>query len=108
MPYRDSKLTYLFKNFFEANDKIKLLLCMNPSILEFDETIVKLIYSLKKFTFSLNNSFIIQKNVLKFSELANQTTVGTSGVAETRATKSAQYDSDVANSILKSPQYGYT
>jgi len=47
VPYRDSKLTLLFKNYFEGNGKIKMILCINPSSIEFDETI----------------------NVLKFSDL---------------------------------------
>jgi len=47
VPYRDSKLTLLFKNYFEGNGKIKMILCLNPSAVEFDETI----------------------NVLKFSDL---------------------------------------
>lgn len=43
VPYRDSKLTLLFKNYFEGNGKIKMILCINPSSIEFDETIVILI-----------------------------------------------------------------
>lgn len=41
IPYRDSKLTLLFKNYFEGNGKIKMVLCINPNALEFDETIVR-------------------------------------------------------------------
>jgi kinesin family member 23 len=40
VPYRDSKLTLLFKNYFEGYGKIKMILCINPSAIEFDETIV--------------------------------------------------------------------
>ena len=40
VPYRDSKLTLLFKNYFEGNGRIKMILCINPSSTEFDETIV--------------------------------------------------------------------
>ena len=40
VPYRDSKLTLLFKNYFEGYGKIKMILCINPSAVEFDETIV--------------------------------------------------------------------
>lgn len=47
VPYRDSKLTLLFKNYFEGNGRIKMILCINPRAIEFDETI----------------------NVLKFSDL---------------------------------------
>ncbi|RNA18579.1 Kinesin KIF23, partial [Brachionus plicatilis] len=38
VPYRDSKLTLLFKNYFEGNGKIKMILCINPNSVEFDET----------------------------------------------------------------------
>ena len=53
VPYRDSKLTLLFKNYFEGNGKIKMILCLNPSSVEFDETI----------------------NVLKFSDLVRDVLV---------------------------------
>ena len=42
VPYRDSKLTMLFKNYFEGNGRIKMILCINPSSQEFDETIVSI------------------------------------------------------------------
>lgn len=56
VPYRDSKLTLLFKNYFEGYGKIKMILCINPSAVEFDETI----------------------NVLKFSDLVKDILVPTS------------------------------
>ncbi|CAJ0959131.1 unnamed protein product, partial [Mesorhabditis belari] len=46
VPYRNSKLTTLFKNFFEGTGKVRMILCMNPrpddyqenlSVLEFGE-----------------------------------------------------------------------
>jgi kinesin family protein 23 len=42
VPYRDSKLTLLLKNYFEGNGKVKMILCINPSAQEFDETIVSI------------------------------------------------------------------
>ncbi|KHN75234.1 Kinesin-like protein KIF23 [Toxocara canis] len=30
VPYRDSKLTYLFKNFFEGSGKVRMIVCVNP------------------------------------------------------------------------------
>ena len=39
VPYRDSKLTLLFKNYFEGHGRIQMILCINPSAVEFDETI---------------------------------------------------------------------
>lgn len=40
IPYRDSKLTYLFKNFFEGESHIHALICVNPRAANFDETLV--------------------------------------------------------------------
>lgn len=40
VPYRDSKLTYLFKNFFEREGCIHALVCLTPRVADFDEIIV--------------------------------------------------------------------
>jgi kinesin family protein 23 len=40
VPYRDSKLTYLFKNFFERDSCVHALVCLNPRVADFDGTIV--------------------------------------------------------------------
>lgn len=37
--YRDSKLTYLFKNFFEGSGRIRMIVCVNPMPAEYDETV---------------------------------------------------------------------
>ncbi|KAI0983115.1 hypothetical protein GJ496_005329 [Pomphorhynchus laevis] len=39
VPYRDSKLTTLFKHFFEGYGRIVMLLCINPSINDYDENV---------------------------------------------------------------------
>lgn len=39
VPYRDSKLTQLFKSYFEGQGSIKMTICVNPSADDFDETI---------------------------------------------------------------------
>ena len=38
IPCRKSKLTYLFKSYFEGNGAIKMVLCLNPGQREFNET----------------------------------------------------------------------
>jgi hypothetical protein len=38
--YRDSKLTYLFKNFFEGESCVHALVCVNPKAADFDENMV--------------------------------------------------------------------
>ena len=40
VPYRDSKLTHLFKNYFDDNGKVRMIVCVNPRADEYDETIV--------------------------------------------------------------------
>lgn len=39
-PYRDSRLTHLFKNFFEGEGNIRMIVCVNPRIEDYDENIV--------------------------------------------------------------------
>jgi len=85
VPYRDSKLTLLFKNYFEGNGKIKMVLCINPNALEFDETI----------------------NVLKFSDLVKDVLIpvatpvkGSSGSSGAISLTSSQADCDILNQIF--------
>ena len=39
VPYRDSKLTHLFRNFFEGNGIVRMICCVNPHINEYDENL---------------------------------------------------------------------
>lgn len=50
IPYRNTKLTHLFKSYFESQGKISLLVCINPSAFEYDENL----------------------NVLKFAEMSQE------------------------------------
>ena len=38
VPYRDNKLTHLFKSYFEGQGSIKMTICVNPSSDDYDET----------------------------------------------------------------------
>ena len=40
VPYRDSRLTHLFKNYFDGEGKVRMVVCINPRADEYDETIV--------------------------------------------------------------------
>ena len=40
VPYRESKLTHLFKTYFEGTGKVKMIVCVNPRSEDFDETVV--------------------------------------------------------------------
>ncbi|XP_060599455.1 kinesin-like protein KIF23 [Ruditapes philippinarum] len=39
VPYRDSKLTHLFKNYFDGDGRVRMVVCVNPKAEEFDETV---------------------------------------------------------------------
>ncbi|XP_076292719.1 kinesin-like protein KIF23 [Lasioglossum baleicum] len=39
IPYRDSKLTHLFKNYFDGEGQVRMIVCVNPRANDFDETI---------------------------------------------------------------------
>jgi len=39
VPFRDNKLTHLFKSYFEGQGSIKMTICVNPSADDYDETI---------------------------------------------------------------------
>ncbi|OQV20507.1 Kinesin-like protein KIF23 [Hypsibius exemplaris] len=38
VPYRESKLTHLFKSYFEGEGKVRMIVCLNPAAEEYDET----------------------------------------------------------------------
>lgn len=38
VPYRDSKLTHLFKNYFDGEGQVKMIVCINPRSEDYDET----------------------------------------------------------------------
>jgi uncharacterized membrane protein len=40
VPYRDSKMTLLFKNFFDGECQVQMIVCLNPSVEDYDETVV--------------------------------------------------------------------
>lgn len=40
VPYRDSKLTHYFKNFFDGEGKVRMVVCVNPRAEDYDETLV--------------------------------------------------------------------
>ena len=50
VPYRDDKMTHLFKNYFEGIGSIKMIVCVNPRAADYDEN----------------------SNVLQFAEMAQE------------------------------------
>ncbi|KAJ8980299.1 hypothetical protein NQ317_005219 [Molorchus minor] len=39
VPYRDSRLTYLFKHYFEGEGSVQMIVCVNPSADDFEENL---------------------------------------------------------------------
>ena len=40
VPYRDSKLTHLFKNYFDGEGRVRLIVCMNSKAEDYEESLV--------------------------------------------------------------------
>uniref|UniRef100_A0AAX7TXE6 Kinesin motor domain-containing protein n=1 Tax=Astatotilapia calliptera TaxID=8154 RepID=A0AAX7TXE6_ASTCA len=40
VPYRDSKITHLFKNYFDGEGKVRMVVCVNPKTDDYEETLV--------------------------------------------------------------------
>lgn len=38
VPYRESRMTHLFKSYFEGEGKVRMIVCVNPKLSESDET----------------------------------------------------------------------
>lgn len=38
VPYRDSRLTHLFKNYFDGEGAVRMIVCVNPRLEDYDET----------------------------------------------------------------------
>lgn len=41
VPYRDSKVTHLFKNYFDGEGKVRMIVCVNPKADDYEETLVR-------------------------------------------------------------------
>ncbi|KAF2879836.1 hypothetical protein ILUMI_26363 [Ignelater luminosus] len=39
VPYRDSRLTFLFKNYFEGEGQVRMVVCVNPSVEDYEENL---------------------------------------------------------------------
>ncbi|KAJ8683831.1 hypothetical protein QAD02_019623 [Eretmocerus hayati] len=39
VPYRDSKITHLFKNYFDGEGQVRMVICVNPRADDYDETV---------------------------------------------------------------------
>lgn len=44
IPYRESKLTHLFKNYFEGEGQVRMIVCVNPQMADYDENVVRILF----------------------------------------------------------------
>lgn len=42
--YRDLKLIYLFKNYFDGEGKVRMIVCVNLKVEDYEESLVILMY----------------------------------------------------------------
>ena len=42
VPYRDARITHLFKNYFDGEGQVSMIVCVNPNSGDFDETLVRI------------------------------------------------------------------
>ena len=42
VPYRESKVTHLLKNYFDGEGKVRMVVCVNPKADDHEETMVRL------------------------------------------------------------------
>ncbi|KAF7647800.1 hypothetical protein LDENG_00166490, partial [Lucifuga dentata] len=40
VPYRDSKITHLFKNYFDGEGKVRMVVCVNPTADDYEESLL--------------------------------------------------------------------
>jgi kinesin family member 23 len=40
VPYRESKVTHLFKNYFDGEGHVRMIVCVNPRAEDYDENMV--------------------------------------------------------------------
>ena len=45
VPYRDTRLTLLFKNYFEGEGNVKMIVCINPTVEDYEENLQVLKFS---------------------------------------------------------------
>lgn len=68
VPYRDSKVTHLFKNYFDGEGKVRMIVCVNPKADDYEETLVshlcKSMFCVQRSTSAQNSARIEQKKTL--------------------------------------------
>lgn len=57
VPYRDSKITHLFKNYFDGEGQVSMIVCINPRAEDYDENTVSKEIQKDKFCYLSNLPF---------------------------------------------------
>lgn len=74
VPYRDSKVSHLFKNYFEGEGTVKMIVCINPRNEDYDESVVSVLLIT-----CVPNNFIqlifVFQQVIKFAEMTQEVQV---------------------------------
>lgn len=78
VPYRESKITHLFKNFFEGEGQVRMVVCANPRAEDYDETI----------------------QVMRFAEMAAEVEVATPHIKDVASTMGLMSGRRKANKLF--------
>lgn len=49
IPYRESRLTHFFKNYFDGKRDVRMIICINPRSDDYYETLVNIFVSIYNF-----------------------------------------------------------
>lgn len=78
VPYRDAKITHLFKNYFDGEGQVRMVVCINPRSEDYDETMVSGQLHFDSIKFSSNIffcQFCNSQQVMKFAEMTQEVQV---------------------------------
>lgn len=79
VPYRDSKLTHLFKNYFDGEGKVRMIVCVNPKAEDHEESLVSMrfckLWSEESFANVLSNLSSVLQQVMRFAEMTQEVEV---------------------------------
>lgn len=71
IPYRDSKITHMFKNYFDGEGQVSMIVCINPRMEDYDENMVSKLRSITPAEVTLKILFVLQQ-VMKFAEMTQE------------------------------------
>lgn len=76
VPYRDSKLTHLFKNYFDGEGKVRMVVCVNPKAEDYEETLVSFPQTKKSLSAVwVSHESPLPQLVMRFAEMTQEVEV---------------------------------